>query len=185
MDIRDMPGAPSCDEVPGSMTSLMQKTHQTMKKVTDDIEKRFRFNTAIAAMMELVNDLYKAKDSARNEAEASVMKYSVERLLIMLSPFVPHIADELWGAIGRSGALFDHPWPQYDPEWVRSGTSTIAVQVGGRLRATIEVPEGSDQQEVERKALGEANVQRFLDGMQIKKVIYVPDKIINFIVSPA
>lgn len=183
MDIRDLPGAPKPETVDPEMVPLMQKTHQTIRKVTDDIEKRFRFNTAIAAMMELVNDLYRAKETVSGPAQASVLRHSVEHLLVMLSPFVPHIADELWEAMGETGTLFDHPWPAYDPSWVESSRVTVAVQVSGKLRATIEVPKDADQRTVEETALAEANVQRFLEAASVKKVVYVPNKIINFIVS--
>jgi leucyl-tRNA synthetase len=184
MDIRDLPGTSTIHTVPASMEPVMRKTHQTIRKVTEDVDKRFRFNTAIAAMMELVNDLYKAKENAQGQDEAAVLKYAVEHLLIMLSPFVPHIADELWEAMGRQGRLFDHHWPAYDEQWAVNASATVAVQVGGKLRATIEVPKDAPQTLVEEKALEDANVRRFLEGASIRKVIYVPNKIINFIVAP-
>ncbi|HQI82106.1 MAG TPA: leucine--tRNA ligase, partial [Deltaproteobacteria bacterium] len=184
MDIRDLPGTSAISTVPASMEPVMRKTHQTIRKVTEDVDKRFRFNTAIAAMMELVNDLYKAKETVQGQDEAAVLKYAVEHLLIMLSPFVPHIADELWEAMGRQGRLFEHPWPAYDEQWAVSASATVAVQVAGKLRATIEVPKDASQTLVEEKALQDANVRRFLEGVSIRKVIYVPNKIINFIVAP-
>jgi leucyl-tRNA synthetase len=182
-EIREMPGSSSLQEVPASVVPVMRKTHQTIRKVTEDVDKRFRFNTAIAAMMELVNDLYRAKDAAIGQPEASVLKYSVEQLLVMLSPFVPHVADELWECMGKSGRLLEHPWPEYDPAWAQGSDTVVAVQVGGKLRATIEVPKDAEQSLVEGKALEDANVKRFLEGTSIRKAIYVPNKIINFIVS--
>ncbi|HPR54768.1 MAG TPA: leucine--tRNA ligase [Deltaproteobacteria bacterium] len=182
-EIREIPGTSSVGEVPSSMVPIMRKTHQTIRKVTEDVDKRFRFNTAIAAMMELVNDLYKAKDTAKSEVEVSVLKHSVEHLLIMLSPFVPHIADELWESMGRTGRLFEHPWPAFDQAWAQSTDVTIAVQVAGKLRATIEMPKDAEQSLVENRALQDANVKRFLEGVSIRKVIYVPNKIINFIIA--
>jgi len=182
-EIREIPGTSSVGEVPSSMVPIMRKTHQTIRKVTEDVDKRFRFNTAIAAMMELVNDLYKAKDTAKSEVEVSVLKHSVEHLLIMLSPFVPHIADELWESMGRTGRLFEHPWPAFDQAWAQSTDVTIAVQVAGKLRATIEMPKDAEQSLVENRALQDANVRRFLEGVSIRKVIYVPNKIINFIIA--
>ncbi|MCU0575533.1 MAG: leucine--tRNA ligase [Desulfobacterota bacterium] len=182
-DIKELPGSSALGDVPSDMVPVMRKTHQTIRKVTEDVDRRFRFNTAIAAMMELVNDLYKAKESAKNEGQVSVLKHSVEQLLIMLSPFVPHIADELWEAMGKSGHLFGHPWPEFDPRWAQNTDVIIAVQVSGKLRTTIEVPKDAEQSLVEGKALEDANVKRFLEGTSIRKVIYVPNKIINFIVS--
>jgi leucyl-tRNA synthetase len=183
MDIKAMEGTSRITRVPASVEPIMRKTHQTIRKVTEDIDKRFRFNTAIAAMMELINELYKAKEAVTGSEEASVLKYSIEHLLIMLSPFVPHIADELWESIGLSGRLFEHPWPEFDPAWAQSSNVTIAVQVNGKLRATIELPKDTPQSEAETAAFSDTNVKRFMEGVMIRKVIYVPNKIINIIVA--
>ena len=173
----------SSERPPKSMEPLKRKTHQTIKKVSEDIEKRFRFNTAIAAMMELVNDLYRAKETARTPEEFSVIREAVQNLLVMLSPFVPHIAEELWEALGNREMLFRFSWPDYDPSWCEEQEATIAVQVNGKLRATITVTRDSEQKAVEARALSEANVKRFLQDSDIKKVIYVPNKIINIIAA--
>jgi leucyl-tRNA synthetase len=168
---------------PRSMEPLLRKLHQTIRKVTEDIDRRFRFNTAIAAMMELVNDLYRARESASSPEEFSVIREAIEKLLIMLSPFVPHITQELWEAMGNTESLYRIAWPLYNPEWAEEQEATIAVQVNGKLRATITVPKDTDQSEVEARAMSEANVKRFLDGAQIKRIIYVPNKIINIIAA--
>jgi leucyl-tRNA synthetase len=180
---KDMEGTSKVIRVPASVEPIMRKTHQTIRKVTEDIDKRFRFNTAIAAMMELINELYKAKEAVKDQEEAAVLKYSIEQLIIMLSPFVPHIADELWETIGLSGRLFEHPWPEFDPKWAQDSNVTIAVQVNGKLRATIEMPKDTGQAEVETAAYSDTNVKRFIEGVSIRKVIYVPNKIINIIVA--
>jgi len=183
MDIKDMQGSSMISRIPASVAPIMRKTHQTIRKVTEDIDKRFRFNTAIAAMMELINELYKAKEVVKNKDETAVLKHSLEQLLIMLSPFVPHIADELWEAMGLTGQLFNHPWPEYNPVWAQSSEVTIAVQVNGKLRATIEVPKDAEQALVQSTALSDVNVKRFIENASIRKVIYVPNKIINIIVA--
>ncbi|MGD0820488.1 MAG: leucine--tRNA ligase [Desulfomonilia bacterium] len=183
MDIKDMQGPSMISRIPASVEPIMRKTHQTIRKVTEDIDKRFRFNTAIAAMMELINELYKAKEVVKNKDETAVLKHSLEQLLIMLSPFVPHIADELWEAMGLTGQLFEHPWPEYNPVWAQSSEVTIAVQVNGKLRATIEVPKDAEQALVQSTALSDVNVKRFIESVSIRKVIYVPNKIINIIVA--
>jgi leucyl-tRNA synthetase len=166
------------------MEPLRRKTHQTIKKVTDDIEKRFRFNTAIAAMMELVNELYRAREHASSAGDSAVMKEAVESLLVMLSPFVPHITQELWEVMGNEEQLFRVSWPSYDPGLCEEQEAIVAVQVNGRLRATITVPRDAGQPEVEEKAFSEPNVKRHLESVQIKKIIYVPSKIINIIIAP-
>jgi leucyl-tRNA synthetase len=170
-------------QIPESVAALKRKTHQTIRKVTDDIEKRFRFNTAIAAMMELVNDLYRVRETVSSPEELAVVREAVEALLVMLSPFVPHITQELWEALGHKDILFKAAWPAFDEKWAQEQEATIAVQVNGKLRATITVPKGSDQASAEALALSEPNVKRFMEGAQIKKIIYVPDKIINFIAA--
>jgi len=168
-------------DVPDGMESIKRKTHQTIKKVGEDIEKRFHFNTAIAAMMELVNELYKIKENAFNDAELAVIKESIESLITMLSPFVPHIADELWQILGNKSVLLNQPWPNFDSKWTLSAELTIAVQVNGKLRSTITIAKDAPQSEVERVATAEANVKRFIESKELRKVIYVPNKIINFI----
>jgi leucyl-tRNA synthetase len=163
--------------------ALKRKTHQTIRKVTDDIDKRFRFNTAIAAMMELVNDLYRARETASTPEEFAVIREAVLNLLVMLSPFVPHITQELWETLGNSDLLYKKAWPSFDAAWAEEQEATIAVQVNGKLRATITVAKDSQQAEVEAKAMEESNVRRFLEGAQIRKIIYVPNKIINIIAA--
>jgi len=110
-----------------------------------------------------------------------VIRKAVEYLLVMLSPFVPHIADELWEAMGKRGMLFDHPWPEHDPKLAQDTDVTIAIQVNGKLRSTINVPKDAERSMVENKALADANVKRFIEGTSIRKVIYVANKIINII----
>jgi leucyl-tRNA synthetase len=182
-DMKDrLLSAQACaDRPPKSMEALKRKTHQTIKKVTEDIEKRFRFNTAIAAMMELVNDLYRAREAASSPAEFAVVRDAVQGLLVMLSPFVPHIAQELWETMGNPGQLFRTSWPEFDPGWCEEQEVTVAVQVNGKLRATVIVAKDADQEAVKEQAFAEANVKRFLEGTGIKKVIYVPNKILNII----
>ena len=185
-DLKDslrLPDAPA-GEISKAMEPLRRKTHQTIKKVTEDIEKRFRFNTAIAAMMELVNELYRAREHASSAGDSAVMKEAVESLLVMLSPFVPHITQELWEVMGNEEQLFRVSWPSYDPGLCEEQEAIVAVQVNGRLRATITVPRDAGQPEVEEEAFSEPNVKRHLESVQIKKIIYVPNKIINIIIAP-
>ncbi|MRR14712.1 leucine--tRNA ligase, partial [archaeon] len=143
---------------PQSMVPLKRKIHQTVRKVTDDVDKRFRFNTAIAAMMELVNDLYRVKETARTAEEFSVIREALESLLVMLSPFVPHITQELWEILGNKEVLFSTRWPGYDAQWAEEQEVTIAIQVNGKLRSTITVSKDTEQSEVEAKAMSETNV---------------------------
>jgi len=175
---------------PGSNTGKLElegikkKTHQTIKKVTEDIDKRFRFNTAIASMMELVNELYKVKDTIPDKREElAVIKEAIENLVIMLSPFVPHIADELWHMLGHKGMLLEHPWPEYDAGWAEKTTITLAVQVNGKLRATLKVAKDILEEDATHMALSEQNVKRFVNNNKVVRVIYVPNRIINIITA--
>ena len=110
------------------------------------------------------------------------MRQAVAHLLVMLSPFVPHIADELWTSLGGAGMLLDHAWPEFDAAWAEKVEVTIAVQVLGKVRATLTVAIDSPQEEVQSAAMAEVNVAKHIEGKPIKKVIYVPNKILNLIV---
>ena len=137
-----------------------------------------KFNTAIAALMALVNDFY-ANGCSRGDFGA---------LLLMLSPFAPHMVEELWESLGfaaaRGGMACQQNWPVYDESKTVSSVLTIAVQVGGKLRGTVEVPVGSDQDAIVAAAKAEPKVAKFLNGMDVVKIIHVPGKLVNFIVKP-
>jgi len=146
--------------------------HKTIKKVTEDIEA-LRFNTAISAMMILVNEM---------EKEEQLLITNYELLIILLSVFAPHITEELWSQLGHKASIFHEKWPKYDPELIKDETYSLVVQVNGKLRATISVNVGVAQEEVEKLAKADGHVQEFLSGKEIKKVIFVKDKLINFVV---
>ena len=150
--------------------------HKAIKKVSDDIEA-MKFNTAIAALMALVNDFY-ANGLTRGDLSA---------LLLMLSPFAPHLAEELWESLGFAagkGMACAQPWPAYDAAKTVDAEVNMAVQVGGKLRGTIAMPVDSAQDTVVAAALGDPKVGKFTDGMEIVKVIHVPNKLVNLIVKP-
>lgn len=147
--------------------------HQTIKKVTEDIEA-MRFNTAISTMMVFVNHFTAAENTPK-----AAMKIYIQ----LLAPFAPHLCEEFWEAIGEKGSLSHTPWPTYNPELVKAESVTIAVQVLGKLRGTLEVEPGASQATLEAMAKGNEAVARFLDGKEIVKVIYVQNKILNFVVK--
>jgi leucyl-tRNA synthetase len=149
-----------------------QKLHQTIRKVTADTES-LDYNTAIAAMMEYVNQLRIADCGLRN---------AVEPLLLMLAPYAPHLTEELWSKLGHERSILDEPWPPFDEAKATAGDVEIAVQINGRLRARLTLPRGLSQQDVLGRALGEATVQKFVDGHEIRKVVYVPDRLLNLVV---
>ncbi|MBI5378691.1 MAG: class I tRNA ligase family protein, partial [Nitrospirae bacterium] len=148
----------------------------------EDIEGRFHFNTAISAVMELVNALYQAKDRpGRTGAALPVLREALETVVLLLSPFAPHLAEELWQALGRSPGIFDSPWPRYDEDLVRAEEVLIVVQVNGKVRGRLTVPADTPQEDLERLALGDERVRAFVPGSP-KKVVIVPGKLVNIVV---
>ena len=168
--------------------TLLIKLHQTIKKVTDSIEDNYHFNTAIAAMMELVNETQSFKNNVleKNKITTESKKIfgaTIKNLVIMLSPFVPHFSDELWEEMGNKGYVFNEIWPTYQKELTVGEESTIAIQVNGKMRATISVERGLAKETVEKLALEVENVQKHIEGKNIVKVIVVPEKIVNIVVK--
>ena len=157
---------------------IQRKLHQTIKRVTDDFQGRWHFNTCIAAIMELVNELYTVEDKPLPPG----LLASVQRdLVLLLAPFAPYLAHELWEMLGETGNLLKAPWPKYDPELAKEEEIEIPVQVNGKLRSLIVVAPGTAEEEVIAKALAEAKVQSFIAGKQIVKKIYT-GKLVNIVV---
>lgn len=160
---------------------MRSKTHQTLKKVTDDLSVRFGFNTAIAALMELINDLYKYKELPnKNDA---VLAEAVEVVVTILSPFAPHLGEELWQMIGKSGSIFDISWPEYDEKALEMDEIEVVVQVNGKLRNKIVVPSDIPQDDMKKAAMEDEKVKEFLEGVEVVKVIAIPGKLVNIVVK--
>jgi leucyl-tRNA synthetase len=158
---------------------IRRKLHQTLKKITEDFQTRWHFNTCISSIMELVNVLYAEEE----KISAQPMCESVQMLALMLAPFAPYVSQELWDELGNPGPVFRQSWPAFDPELAQEDEAEIVVQVNGKLRGRIRVPFGTNAQELESRARSDEKVKPFLDGKQIVKVIPVPDKLINFVVK--
>jgi leucyl-tRNA synthetase len=165
----------------GDRKSLRQKVHKTIKKVTEDIE-RFHFNTAISAVMELVNEIYvlEFKDTM-DDVSRRVMREAVETVVILLSPFVPHFAEELWEALGNRKSVIKTRWPDYDPEAVLEEDILIVIQVNGRLRDRMTIPASYGEEEVKAWALKSERIRKLVEGKEIKRVILVPRKLVNIV----
>ncbi|MCP1728557.1 leucyl-tRNA synthetase [Natronospira proteinivora] len=160
--------------------TLRRQTHEMLAKADHDIGHRYTFNTAIAAVMELMNAVGRFKgDSDQGRA---VVREALESSVLVLSPIVPHITQALWEALGHEGAIVDAAWPQHDPDALKKDELEIAVQVKGKLRARIQVPADADKQTIEDMALADENVQRHVEGKEIRKVIVVPGKLVNIVV---
>jgi leucyl-tRNA synthetase len=162
--------------------SLLRKAHQTLRHVTEDMEGRWHFNTDVALCMELINELTDHQGAieagkVRPEAHKAVL----ELLVIMLSLFAPHIADELWEGLGHAGPLLRVPWPRFDNELAAADELELPVQVNGKLRARIRVAVDAGEEEILARAQAEEKVVQHLAGKQIVKVIFVPQKLINIV----
>jgi leucyl-tRNA synthetase len=167
-------GAPATE---GDRKAL-RKLHQTVRKITSDFDNRWHFNTSIAALMELVNALYEVEA----EMTAASIPEVLEKLTLLLGPFAPYAAQELWEQLGHDGPVVRQPWPTFDPELAKEEAAEIPVQVNGKLRARITAPFGTPAPELERLALSEPRIQEFTRGKQVVKVIVVPDKLVNVVV---
>jgi leucyl-tRNA synthetase len=152
---------------------MLRVLHQTIRKVTEDVET-LKFNTAISQMMVFVNEVMKQPARPRR---------LLEPFVLVLAPFAPHIAEELWQKLGHPESLAHAPWPAYDPALCVEDTVTVAVQVNGKLRATLEVARGAEQEHVQAAALADERVSRYVNGGSIRKVIHVKDKLLNLVVS--
>ncbi len=159
---------------------LLRLTHLTIKKVTRDIEDE-KFNTAVAAMMEMVNGLYKIKEAQSIQASAT-WRFTLESLLQILAPFAPHITEELWQELSHTDTIHVNHWPKWDEKYLKSDTMTVIVQVNGKLRAKLELPTDIDRQGIEEAALADENIQKFTNNKPPKKMVYVPGKLVNIVV---
>jgi leucyl-tRNA synthetase len=169
----------------GEFLELRRRTHRTIKKCTEAFEGELKFNTGIAALMELVNALYGLEP--RSDADRAAVREALVALATLLAPFAPHAAEELWhevlGAAARDRLLADAPWPSFDPALVAADTVTIAVQVNGKLRGEVQASVSAGEAEVRALAEAEERVRAHMAGKTVRKVVFVPKRLINFVVG--
>jgi leucyl-tRNA synthetase len=162
--------------------------HETIERVTRDIERDFGFNTAISAIMELVNALHEfartSLDGISREDRTALLREAVETTLLLLGPVCPHIAEELWAACGHGESLFRQPWPTPDPQALAREEIEIVVQVDGRVRSRLMAQAGAQEAEIRERALADGKVRPWLDGRQIAKVVVVPGRLVNIVTRP-
>jgi leucyl-tRNA synthetase len=164
--------------------AIQRKLHQTIKRVSDDFQGRWHFNTCISAIMELVNELYASEEAIAQGAISTALIAEVQRdLVLLLAPFAPYLSHELWEMLGEKGNLLKAPWPKYDAELAKEEELEIPVQINGKLRSRITVPADATEQYVLERALAEEKVQQSIAGKQIVKKIYVPGKLVNIVVK--
>jgi leucyl-tRNA synthetase len=173
------------DGATGPFLELRRRTHRTIKRVTEELEGDLKFNTSIAAFMELVNELYLLEPAT--DADRAAVKEALVALAAMLAPFAPHLAEELWhevlGPPVRDQLLAEAPWPAYDPALVVADVVVIAVQVNGKLRGEVSVPVAAGEAEVRALAEQEPRVRAHMAGKTIRKVVFVPRRLINFVAT--
>ncbi|NLN87604.1 MAG: leucine--tRNA ligase [Syntrophomonadaceae bacterium] len=178
-DIRDISLPPQFGQLEGEARQLRYKTHATIKKVSDDIELRFNFNTAISAIMELNNMLTAYLD--HDEQDLSVLKEAVETMIVLLSPFSPHICEELWQMCGHQDSVSLQSWPRWDAAALVQDEIEIAIQVSGKVRDRIMVPTGLSEDDLQDLALAQPKIQELLAGKQVVKTIVIPGKLVNIV----
>jgi leucyl-tRNA synthetase len=159
--------------------------------VTTDIDERMHFNTAISAIMELVNYLHQTclspsdgrqVEPSENEIYCSVLRESIESLIVLISPFAPHLAEELWEQLGNKSSVINATWPKWDENALKTDEILIVIQVNGKLRSQTYVPADATEDEVREAVLADEKIQRYIEGKRIRKVIIVPRKLANVVV---
>jgi leucyl-tRNA synthetase len=161
---------------------IRRVTHQTLRKVTKDVEERSHFNTAISAIMEMVNFLYQVEDASwESPGTAPALAEAVEIILLMLSPFAPHISEELWERIGKRGLVCAEPWPRFDGEVARAEEILVVVQINGKLRSKITVDAAATEEEIRAKVMTDPRVREYTEGKAIRKMVYVPKKLVSIV----
>jgi leucyl-tRNA synthetase len=172
-------GAPEQLEEP--LRALYKKTHQTIEKVTRDIEDRFHFNTAISAVMELVNHMYGLEKTDQPQA-SGVLRHALESVVLLLSPIVPHFCEEIWQALGHESSIILTPWPRFREDALVKDEVTIVVQVNGKLRGRFTTPFDTEESRLKQVALEDERVAKFIENRPIRKVVVIPNKLVNIVV---
>ncbi|MGE5215669.1 MAG: leucine--tRNA ligase [Chloroflexota bacterium] len=176
--------AEGATELSSEMRELRRAIHRTIKKVSDDIDGRFHFNTAIAAIMELFNVLSAAaQGDLQSNAASGVIKEGTEAIIVLLAPFVPHVANEIWEILGHDDHLNEVRWPSFSQEAIEEEKLLIVVQVNGKVRGKITVPADVTQEYIETNALADPRVLAFIDGKSVRRVVYVPRRLVNIVVE--
>ncbi|MDP3297118.1 MAG: leucine--tRNA ligase [Thermodesulfovibrionia bacterium] len=159
---------------------LLRKTHQTIKRVTNDIERDYHFNTAIAALMELMNEI--TTFTPLNADDLSVRSFAIKQEILLLAPFAPHIAEELYHALGGSNSLFDENWPAWDEGLTKEEDIELVIQINGKLRSKVMIPAGLDDESVKEKALQDAKIAEYVKNKPLKKIIIVNGRLVNIVI---
>jgi leucyl-tRNA synthetase len=175
---KDGGGAPS-----EAARTLRRRVHQTILRVTDDIDERIRLNTAVAAFHELVNELYRLETELQGPGDRATLREALETLVLLMNPFTPHVCEEMWRRLGHAESLVGHAWPAADAEAAREDELELAVQVNGKVRGRITVAREAAEEEVRRRALAEPKVAEHLAGKEVVKLVVVPGRLVSVVVK--
>ena len=183
-EVRGAPAGASTTSTPDSQ-AFRRTIHETIARVTDDIERDFHFNTAISAVMELVNALYAFETTSRDRLAAPertvLLREAVETILLLLGPFSPHVTEELWEQLGHGESLFKHAWPSADPAALTRREVTLVLQVDGKVRSRLLLDVDADEARVQGLALADDKVRPWLQGRQVERVVVVPNRLVNIV----
>ena len=174
---------PLPESLPDEASELRRKVHQTIQRVTRDIEERIQLNTAVAALMELVNDVYRLEGGVASGPGREALRETLETLVLLLSPFTPHVCEELWARLGHAESLVRHAWPTFDAEVAREDKVELAVQVNGKVRGRVVVPREAGEDQIRARALAEPRVAEHVEGKQMVKFVVVPGRLVSMVVK--
>jgi len=177
-----VPYSGKIETLDGRLKALYQKSHMVIQKVTRDIEERFHFNTAISAVMELVNTMYQVENFDKIPNGPDVMRFAMESAVLLIAPVVPHIAEELWERMGKESPILDAKWPSFSEDALVSDDMLIVVQVNGKLRGKFTISADASDDTIKETALSNSNAQKFTKDKQVKKVIVVKRKLVNIVI---
>jgi leucyl-tRNA synthetase len=175
-------GRPLPSDLPAAARELRRKVHQTIAKVTEDVDERIHLNTAVAAFHELANEIYRLEPDVSEGPGRWALREAVETLVLLMNPFTPHVCEEMWTRLGHADVLVDHPWPVADAAVAAEEAVELAVQVNGKVRGHVRVPPGATEEEVRRAALEEPRVREHLAGRPIAKFVFVPGRLVSVVV---
>ncbi|MFH0877797.1 MAG: leucine--tRNA ligase [Candidatus Omnitrophota bacterium] len=178
--VKGLSAKPAKIEESPALTALVKKLHQTIKKVTQDMEGGFKFNTAISSIMELVNELYKL---SQDEQKSSVVAEAISAIVVLLSPFTPHLCEEMWQSLGHKRTIFKATWPSFDETKLVEQEFTYAVQVNGKVRSKVTVSAEASEEQIKEAALADPKAKEWLKSGTVRKIIVIPQKLISIVVA--
>jgi leucyl-tRNA synthetase len=167
------------DQLDNRSLRLLRKTHQTIKRVTNNIERNYHFNTAIAALMELINEIVSFNPASAEDR--NILYFSIQRAVLLLAPFAPHVAEEVWRELDGQESIFREKWPEWDEQLIKEAEIELVIQINGKLRSKVMIPAGLDDDTIRESSLRDPRVSGYVGNKPIKKIIVVKGKLVNIV----